>query len=214
MPEGPMNAEALVLLRPGTLKARLDYPTYRTILGPLWMPVLQGILATRAYDLGLELAFRLLGAAERFRAQMTGELYRQHQIRLYLLILTMLDRADCWEEYLTAWDRILKRTDLTIRYSRESPELHGAEMLPYIRRRHEQTVAVHFLYSVHHRKVLIERKLDRARAGWQTGNLLHGKQDSLTGEEIRCRLAWIREMAEARILEGKGGPRRDAWSSR
>jgi hypothetical protein len=206
--------EALTLSRSEALRSRLDYRTYRAILGPMWMPILQGVLATRAYDLGLELAFRLLEVAERFRAHLTRELYRQHEIRLYLLVLTMLDRADRWEDYLTTWDGILKRTGLTIRYSRESPDVHGAEMLPYIRRQQGQTIAVHFLYPLHHRKVLIERKVARARAGRRVGNLLHGKQEGLSGEEIRRRLAWIREMAEARTLEGKGGPRRDAWSSR
>jgi hypothetical protein len=42
MPEGPVDAEALVLLQIGSLKDRLDFLTYRAILGPLWTPILQG----------------------------------------------------------------------------------------------------------------------------------------------------------------------------
>lgn len=42
----------------------LDYPLYYTILGPMWTPVLQGVLATRAYDNGFEFALRLLEATE------------------------------------------------------------------------------------------------------------------------------------------------------
>jgi hypothetical protein len=190
----------------GGLKRRLDFPIYRIILGPLWTPVLHGVLATRAYDDGFDFALRLLEATERFRHRLTRAKYRRHQTRLYLLALTMLDKGDRWEDYLMAWKSILERSDLTINYSEESPDVHGAKMLSFIRRRSGRGTAVHFLYPQLHRKELIERKLARARAGRRTGGLLHATAGGLTGEEIKRRLAWIRERAEAKTMEGKRKP--------
>jgi len=192
----------------GLLCRRLDlgdWNVYRRMMGPGWDILTAIAFRTRAYADGLEAALRLLAATERFRHRLTRAEYRRHQTRLYLFALTMLDRADRWEDYLMVWESILDRSDLTIRYSEESPDVHGPQMLPYIRRHQGQTVAVHFLYSQLHRKELIERKLAKASTGRRTGNLLHARAERLTGEEIKQRLTWIRERAEARTMEGKGG---------
>ena len=153
------------------LRVPFDYLTYRAILGALWTPILRGILDTRAYGDGFGLVLRLLAAGERYRHRLTAEEIRDHQIRLYRLALTLLDRADRWREYLEAWES-LKRAHLTLTYS-------GGRR-------------VHFLSLLQHRRELIARKLARAQAGGRTGNLVHMPQAGLPAEEIRKRLEWIR----------------------
>jgi hypothetical protein len=95
----------------------LDWQAYRSIMGDLWRPLLQSLLAARAYPEGADFALRLLEASDQYREHLTPELYRQHRTTLYIFLLTMLDRSDNWEGYLAAWQDIREKTGLTFTYN-------------------------------------------------------------------------------------------------
>ena len=53
---------------------------------------------------------------------------------------------------------------------------------------------LHFLYGLHHRREVIERKLARKRAGRKTEHLRHATQDELSDTELRRRVRWLMEV--------------------
>lgn len=215
----------LALLRSDRPRLQLDLAAVRAILGPYWSAIVQSFIATRAYGDGLEAAFRLLEAVERFRDPLGVRAYRGHRIALYLFLLTMLDKADRWEAYLAAWDSIRIHADLWLPYSADALAVHGPRLASFVRRAkgacgvslaaqhpatarpraHPSVIRVHFLYVQLHRKELIERKLARQRAGDKMGNLRHATRGTLTAEEIRQRLERIREWARAAPERQYGG---------
>ena len=174
-----------------------------------WKALWRDIDAARAYEDGLEAALRLLQATQQHRAQLGERAYQSNQVLIYRSILSMLDKADRWDEYLAAWDTIWAHTSHCLTLRGDALRDGGPQLAPFVRRSDggfgapslpygaspPKTIAVHFLHTELRRKTLIERRLAQERAGRPIPHRRPSGRDALTREEIQSRLAQIRESA-------------------
>lgn len=168
---------------------------HHTTTNPVWGLLVQAILRTRAYDVGIAVAFKLLSETELYRPKLGERLYGVNLAKLYTMVLSMLDRSDQWEAYLSAWQSIREHTHLSMLYGQEALEEHGERIVPYTLGQDDNGLHVHFLYCQDHRKECIERKLAMGASGGSVGHLYHGRQEDLTAGEIEQRLEDVREQA-------------------
>ena len=188
----------------------LDWESYRVTMGDsTWKALWQHIEAERAYEDGLEAGFRLLQATQQYRVQLGERAYQSNQVLLYCNILSMLDKADRWDEYLAAWETIRAQTSHCLTLRGDALTDGGSKLAPFVRRADggfgapplpygaspPKTIAVHFLHTQLRRKLLIERRLAQERAGRSVSHRRPSGRDAMTGEEIKSRLAQIRESA-------------------
>ena len=97
--------------------------------------------------------------------------------RLYALLLNMLDRADQWEAYLTAWEAIRANTSYALRYD-PTARLTPTTMAPFILRREPGTLSTRGFLDVvldsREAHITFElRKTHLSRAIEQPGVILH-----------------------------------------
>ena len=177
----------------GLPQPALDWSTYSRIMGSrTWNHIVRAFCDIRAYDGGLEWAFKMLTATERFRCRMHRKQYDRCRMSLFLFVLTMLDRGDRWAEYLEVWDSLRQHTPIPVTYSMDVLNTHGPRIQPYILWTTPDSLAVHFLYILSHRRDLIERKLARVKAGVPRSGDRHASQTDLSWSAIHDRLASIR----------------------
>lgn len=184
-----MEIEAVKnLIKINVLFKGLTVEKFRQFLSyPMWNIIVETINRTRSYEAGLETGLTLLRYAEEFKKCFSRETHRDHLQTLYLFVLHNLDKLDKWEEYLDVWEKIRANTDFSITYSKDSRDRHGEIIEPFVLSEDDKILYVHFLYTVFHRKKIIERKLARKQAGKNSGNQFHARQDELTDREIKHR---------------------------
>lgn len=190
------------------LSNNLNIEKFRRILShSIWNMLVETIDYTRSHELGIDKGLELLMYAEENQKCFGVEERQEHLEKLYLFILHELDKLDRWEEYLDAWDKIQTNTGFSITYSKRTkyedanPQRGQFEdMRPYILFEDRTNLYVHFLYSISHRKKIVERKLGRKKAGKKVGNQFHAQQDDLSDEEINRRFdsmikkaQWVKE---------------------
>lgn len=188
-----------ILTRLGSeaLEGSISLDEYRSLFRyPTWNGIIKAITSTRAYQDGLEAGLALLEYTENNRDRLSEDEFEDNLRKLCLFVLTMLDKMDQWEEYLETWESIRTNTDFALTYSSGSRKHHGERIEPFVLDETSNTLYVHFLWTTLHRKEVIERKLERKRAGHKTGNLLHATQDELSPEEIQDRFDWVCRLAE------------------
>jgi len=188
----------------------LDWDTFSvTMSDPTWKALWRDIDAAQAYDDGLEVGLRLLQATEHHRAHLGERGYQANQILLYRSILSMLDKAERWDVYLAAWETIRTQTNHCLPGRGDTLTLLDPQYMSFVRRddggfgvpplpygvRPPKTIAVHFLYPQVHRKARVERKLAQERAGKRAAPRRAVGPGALPAEEIRTRLAQVRESA-------------------
>jgi len=173
------------------LKVRLDLRRYRILVTyPGWNYFLSTIISTRSYEPGLEACLRLLSYAENHRENIGGKEYEEHLQRLLLGVLTMLDKLDRWEEYISVWESLRANTSFVFQQPRRPQSF---DMERFTLRDEGSCIYVHFLWFAARRKEVIERKLARKRAGKKLGNLVHSQQDELSQAQIRDRWEQVKE---------------------
>ncbi len=193
----PGDWVSLPELHKSCLTEKISLEQYRTVMSyPIWNFVQRAIIDTRSYEHGLNSCIVFLQFTEHFRTQLDKKEFESNSIKLYSLVLGMLDRLDRWEEYLEFYDYFRKSCDFCLTYSKRSKETHGKEIEPYIVSEDKNTIYVHFLWGSHHRRDLIARKADKKMAGKGLGNQFHARQSELSAEEVEKRLAWILKTAE------------------
>lgn len=179
------------------LKSNLDLATYQAIFHfIMWNRIRQGIVATRAYEAGIDTAFMLLRFTEQHLDSLTPKEQNDNRVLLYGLILDCLDKLDRWEEYLDAWEQLRKNTSLeTSAYAKDA--VHNGSLTersrPFILRETGKYVFFHFLRNHCRRKEMIERKLDRKRSGKKVGNLLHASLADLSEADVAERMRQLKE---------------------
>ena len=120
---------------------------------------------------------RLSSLNEAYRAKLTPDESRIGFVFCNYFLLEMLDRMDRWEEYLEVWNRLRSDTKVVALSDVDSPSKTKLdEAFDYL------------LQITGHRRKLIERKLERKRAGRKLGNLMHHQQEDLSPGEIEDRL--------------------------
>jgi hypothetical protein len=201
----------------------LDWESYCvTMGGPTWKALWREIDEAQAYEDGLEAGLRLLQATEHHRGRLGPRGYESNRVLLYRSVLTMLDKADRWGEYLETWESIWAHTSHCLPVRGDDLIVDGPRLAPFVRRDDggfgvaplpygapaPKTVAVHFLHSLRRRKTLIERRLEQERAGKLTSARRPVGRNALTAEEIRSRLTQIRESVQ-RDADGARPSRRD-----
>lgn len=184
----------------------IDWETYHvTMEDSTWKTICREIDATQAYEDGLEAGLRLLRATQAHRERLGARGYQADQMLLYRSILSMLDKAERWEAYLTAWETIRTHTTHCLPLRGEALLDDGPRLAPFVRRADggfgipplpygtapPKTIAVHFLHTQLRRKTLIERKMARVQAGTLTSDRRPLDRDALTGEAIQVRLGQI-----------------------
>jgi hypothetical protein len=190
----------------GSLPDGLNREVLKGILShPTWNFVQEAIVATRRYEEGLEAGKSLLRYVEGIREDLPQQEYSDYAQKLNSFILMMLDKADMWEEYLATWQSVRETTDFFRTYSASSRTGHGSRFEPFILGAEGESLRVHFLWLTLHRKEVIERKAERARAGKKLGNLMHGTHSELSAAEVRRRIEWISKIAEAEIRRTREG---------
>lgn len=184
----------LVLATDELLKARFSLPTYRRLMSyPHWNYFTQSLVASRAYEKGLDACLILLRYTEENQKELSAKECERNLGAVYYLLLKLLDRLDRWEEYVALWDGLRLNVSLSLSYDKAVLDQRAEEVKPFILSNQGSTVEIHFLYLTLDRKELIERKLARKRAGKKLGNLMHSQQDELSEPEIRRRLERIKE---------------------
>ena len=180
------------------LADRLTLSGYRTIMAtPRWYFVEKAMVITRSYGQGLEAGLRLLEFTHAHRDVLSAAEFERNETHLYLFLLDLLDRADHWHEYLSAWTQIRRHVRYTLTYWPRTPA-HAARATPYVvQRLAGGDLRLHFLWWTDHRKAVITRKLDAQRRGRRLGNLRHHPQADLSDAELRRRLAWVARLARA-----------------
>ena len=162
--------------------SRLDWLGYKRIMSkPARHYLLYAVVATRSYPEGLDAAVLLLRLTEANRSRLDKEEYQTNLTFLYYFLLTVLDKMDRWEEYLRVWERLQQKTKVVSLSAVQADDPLA----------NDDSVYADVLSLTDYRKELIERKLERQRAGKKMGNLLHARQEELPEEEIQERLERI-----------------------
>jgi len=183
--DDPVAKPATFLLP--TLRRKLNPAQYRRLMSyPVWNYLVQSIDASRAYDNGLDACLLLLQYTEDNRGEISRKEYEHNLQCLYTFLLSMLDKLDRWDDYLSLWEALRRNTRLFSLYARNGLEAHGNAIEPFVLEDDGESTRVHFLYGISHRKAIIERKLKRQLNGKRAA--LHGKQAELTRKQIQQRL--------------------------
>ena len=122
-----------------------------------------------------------LSKSEANQKKLSRDEYRIHATFLNYSVLDLLDKMDRWEEYLVVWERLRGRTKVVSLSSIETAEVASDD----------ESVYADVLLFTGHRKELIERKLQRKRAGKKLGNLVHARREELSEKEVSQRLERI-----------------------
>ena len=174
--------ERLNLLSRFGESSRLDWLGYKRIMSkPTRHYFVYAVVATRSYPEGLDAAVLLLRLTEANRSRLDKEEYQTNLTFLYYFLLTVLDKMDRWEEYLRVWERLQQKTKVVSLSAVQADDPLA----------NDDSVYADVLSLTDYRKELIERKLERQRAGKKMGNLLHARQEELPEEEIQERLERI-----------------------
>ncbi len=130
-PVAPAAWEAMVR-DPGTAVQTVDLATYRALLA----------------DKGVEVALALLTVTDRYEAVLPTSEAATARMRLFLLLLDMLDRLDAWETYLEVWHQLRRHTVYSLAYH-DGP--HSAatrpRAQPYVVRRERDQIDLFFCDS-------------------------------------------------------------------
>jgi hypothetical protein len=175
----------------------------------LFAQLLEALTAKPVGSQGQGLRVILTRLASDCPPEISEEQHESTLIRFYSFVLELLDELDLWEEYLWLWNRLRRNSRLTLTYSRRSKPLHGIRFLPFILGEdpRAQVLDVHFLWVGSHRKEVIEKKLQRKRAGKKVGNLLHKKRSTESKKRLqewaRLLVQWADMIA---LLELRCGP--------
>lgn len=199
-------------------REKLDLASYRHLMSyPKWNFFTQSLVESRSYEKGLDACLILLRYAEENCASLSRQEYEDNLQSLYFFLLTLLDKLDKWEDYLTLWESLRQSTTMTVPYDSAALRNHGERIRPFVLSEEGNTTQVHFLYLISHRKEIIERKLCRKRSGRKIGNLLHGQQDELSKREIRRRLEhvelrhkWSQQISDL-IKQARAGREAEGW---
>jgi len=174
--------ERLNLLSRFGESSRLDWLGYKRIMSkPTRHYFVYAVVATRSYPEGLDAAVLLLRLTEANRSRLDKEEYQTNLTFLYYFLLTVLDKMDRWEEYLRVWERLQQKTKVVSLSAVQADDPLA----------NDDSVYADVLSLTDYRKELIERKLERQRAGKKVGNLLHARKEELPEEEIQERLERI-----------------------
>jgi hypothetical protein len=164
------------------LLSALEYPT--------WNYIIQTFDYTRSYEQGLAFATKLFEELEKQEKQIPREKLEKHLQLIYHFVFKNLDKLDRWGDYLALWETVRENVKIYISYPKTSRNEEG--IAAYITREGSKSIYVHFLWSMRHRKVVIERKVEKKKSGAKLDNLLHEQQGDLTPEEVRERFEWIK----------------------
>lgn len=174
--------ERLNLLSRFGESSQLDWLGYKRIMSkPARHYFLYAVVATRSYPEGLDAAVLLLRLTEANRSRLDKEEYQTNLTFLYYFLLTVLDKMDRWEEHLRVWERLQQKTKVVSLSAVQADDPLA----------NDDSVYADVLSLTDYRKEIIERKLERQRAGKKVGNLLHARKEELPEKEIQERLERI-----------------------
>ena len=192
-----MNLDILII--PEKISEIIDREQYRKLFARdtyyLWNQLWQLINYTKAYQLGLEISCLFLNKFTEYKADYREKEQEHQLIQIYSAFLTMLDKADMWEDYLKNWEIIKHKSiemKLGIFYDISSYSYHVARgAQDYFIEYTANGFTLSFLYILHSRRDLIAKKLQKSKKGCKISNLLHEQQNVLNQDEIKERYDWL-----------------------
>ncbi len=175
-----------------SLCIKISYEKMRLLCQyPVWNMISEFIRSTRSYNEGLALSASLMATAERHSDQMSPNLKKLYQHKLWLFHLDMLDKLDLWPDYLTCFKKL--RDDL--QYCNKWKSTSGISSHPHFKHyfcgETSDGILIHFLIGVHERKEIVERKLQRQKAGKSIEHLHHHTQKTISTDELRQRVEFL-----------------------
>lgn len=155
---------------------------------PNWTLAIDSLEATRNYDLALSFSISIFIRSFDYTSEMSkDELERIHHITSSF-ILSMLDKADMWEEFL-AWFWFLRHhTESYLRYDLHIGSHNDSDLEQFIDDKGDHYTWVHNMYVYNHRRRIVERKLSRRRTGMERKSDLHHPKSELSHMDLRRRL--------------------------
>src|SRR6266704_2172128 len=115
------------------LRAKLDLAKYRRLMSyPTWNYFIQSLVGSRSYEKGLDACLLLLQYTEENRQRLTTHECEHNLQVLYSFLLTLLDKLDEWEEYLTLWEVLRLNTTLRVCYEKAALRSHGERISPFV----------------------------------------------------------------------------------
>lgn len=158
---------------------------------PTWNYITEIVIKTRAYEQALTATSVFIQIVEKNKDDLASDEFEKMMSRLCIFILDMLDRLDYWEEYLNVWNQLRENTSFSMTYNPSVLDHSKQRISPYIIKKDQNFLYVHFLYFKSHRKDIIERKLKRKQQGKKLGNQFHTSQADLSMDEKRERFNWM-----------------------
>lgn len=166
---------------------------------PNWNYLHQFIVTTRNYDNGVIAIQYLIDKLETYKHKLKSSEYEKYGVSLYSFLLTLLDKADRWEDYLYVWEQLRNTKKFYIKYVKSVIYSHSPEIRQFILDETENSLHIHFLYGTNYRKKIIEKKVLKKNEGKKLGNLYHSTIEELTETEIKERIDWINKIFEKHI---------------
>jgi len=166
---------------------------------PAWNIVLQAFNSLRKYEKGIDFGFILLSYTESYKDILKQNHYYRNKRSAFCLILIMLDKADMWEEYLSAWTQIWENTKIREYCSAHCKNANGKCSSEYLICQDERSDYIHFLSGFEYRKRVIERKIRRQKNNKKIGNMLHDTEFDLTKNERMERIDRINHIFKTNI---------------
>lgn len=155
---------------------------------PNWSIATDLMVATRSYDIGVSFAASVLSNSALLSSKLTESETDRIQHIASTFLLEMLDKADMWEQYL-AWFWFLRHnTDNYLRYDLHILSHQGNEIDAFVDDKGDEYKWVHNTYIYNHRRLTVERKLERAKAQGHIGSDHHHPQAELSSEDLKMRM--------------------------
>lgn len=138
------------------------------------------VSASKSYKSAIDKYISLLNLTAGFKDIIGFENYGRFTSLLIYRILDCLDHLDDWQGYLTFCD-MARKFDFNLTYSLEADPKRFGE---YYIRSDKTNHYVHFLYSVGHRKHIVEKKLRKKISKEKLGNYYHKQQEELSSSVL------------------------------
>lgn len=174
---------------------KIDLNKFRNLfMHPNWNYIHELFVQTRNYERGVYATLILIDILENYKNDLTLKEYESFGKSLYLFLLHLLDKADRWEDYLLVWEKLKAESSFYNEYSKAAKTSNGSEIAEFILKETENYLNVHFLYGTTHRKLTIERKLNKKNRGAKIGNLYHATINELSNAQINERVEWVNKI--------------------
>lgn len=141
---------------------------YRKVFSPLlWNKTNEILNYLKEYEIWMDGISNLMTLTEKYKDQLSDKEYTRNTYLLSYVYLKILDKLDCWEEFVETFDELRKIRAI------KHPHNPRFDVTDDFLKRYE----------------LIKRKIETKSQGKSYRHLLHKQKESLTAEEYQRRIS-------------------------